>query len=119
MTDDEIKQVRALCESMGDGFANYIDGTGRAAHELKLIVPRLIDEVERLNKIRIAWDAGAHDLSVRLKALDDEVERMRPVYEAALKARFDNGEWNHDFVAAVDDALAKESRRHLCVATTR
>jgi hypothetical protein len=85
MTDNEIKAARAV-------IANVMLQTG----------PNVFGSA--------AWFRDkATTLAKTLEVALAEIERMRPVYEVALKARFDNGEWNHDFVAAVDVALNDEA----------
>jgi len=43
-------ELRERAERVRAAFANYIDGTGRDAHEIALALPAILDELDRLRR---------------------------------------------------------------------
>ena len=50
MTADPTVLMRERAASVRAAFANYIDGTGRDAHEIATALPAILDELERLRR---------------------------------------------------------------------
>lgn len=43
-------ELRERAERVRVAFANYVDGTGRDAHEIAAAFPAILDELERLRR---------------------------------------------------------------------
>jgi hypothetical protein len=82
----DVRRVVKLCESVGDAFRNYVDGTGLDAKQLAAEVPRLLESHVQLAALKRAGYGfeEINRLDAENKSLRAALDEACAIAEAAI-----------------------------------